>query len=88
MGNLNCAQYIVGWKARVSSSKKGRRQEMASEKTKSRNLLERLKDYKNDTLRFMKYPDVPYSNNLSEEDIRVEKIHQNIRKCFRNHKEQ
>ena len=55
-------------------------------KTKSRNLLERLKDYEDDTLRFMKDPDVPYTNNLSERDIRVAKIHQNISKCFRNRK--
>ena len=59
--------------------KKGRKK-----MSKSMNLLKRLCDYEEDTLRFMKDPDVPYTNNLSEGDIRVAKIHQNISKCFRN----
>ena len=46
--------------------------------------MERLKSYEGDTLRFMKDADVPYTNNLSEGDIRVAKIHQNISKCFRD----
>ena len=59
--------------------KKGRQK-----KSKSRNLLERLLDYRQDTLRFMVNPNVPYTNNLAEGEIRFVKLYQNISKCFRN----
>ena len=59
--------------------KKGREKQ-----SKPMNLLRRLSDYEEDTLRFMKDPDVPYTNNLAEGDIRMAKIHQNISKCFRS----
>ena len=38
-------------------------------KSKSRNLLERLRNYEQDTLRFMVNEHVPFSNNLAENDI-------------------
>jgi len=58
--------------------KKGRQK-----KSKSRNLLDRLLNFKDDTLRFMKESDVPYTNNTAERDIRMAKLYQNISKCFR-----
>ena len=53
-------------------------------KSKSRNLLERLRDYEKEVLRFMVNPDVPFTNNLAENDIRMTKVHQKISGCFRS----
>jgi len=53
-------------------------------KSKSRNLLERLRDYEQDTLRFMDNENVPFSNNLGENDIRMTKVQQKISGCFRS----
>jgi len=62
--------------------KKGKRGRV--KKTKSRNLLERLRDFEQDTLRFMDNEDVPFSNNLGENDIRMTKVQQKISGCFRS----
>ncbi len=53
-------------------------------KSKSRNLLERLRDYEQDTLRFMVEESVPFTNNLCENDIRMTKVQQKISGCFRS----
>ena len=53
-------------------------------RSKSRNLLERLRDYEQDTLRFMDNVIVPFSNNLGENDIRMTKVQQKISGCFRS----
>jgi len=53
-------------------------------KSKSRNLLERLRDYEQDALRFMDNKHVPFSNNLGENDIRMTKVQQKISGCFRS----
>ena len=53
-------------------------------KSKSRNLLERLRDYEDDVLRFMDIDYVPFSNNLAENDIRMTKVQQKISGCFRS----
>ena len=53
-------------------------------KSKSRNLLERLIDYEDDTLRFMKEPLVPFTNNLGENDLRMTKVQQKVSGCFRS----
>lgn len=53
-------------------------------RSKSRNLLERLRDYESDVLRFMVNPLVPFTNNLGERDIRMIKIQQKISGCFRS----
>jgi len=53
-------------------------------RSKARNLLERLRDYENDVLRFMDEPDVPFSNNQAENDIRMTKVQQKISGCFRS----
>ena len=53
-------------------------------KTKSRNLLERLIDYEDDVLRFMDDIDVPFTNNLGENDLRMTKVQQKISGCFRS----
>ena len=53
-------------------------------KSKSRNLLERLKNYEKEALRFMVNPDIPFTNNLAENDIKMTKVHQKISGCFRS----
>lgn len=52
-------------------------------KSKSRNLLERLTDYQEDTLRFMKDHRTPFTNNQGENDLRMTKVQQKISGCFR-----
>lgn len=53
-------------------------------KSKARNLLERLASFEKDTLRFMQDVDVPFTNNLAENNIRMTKVHQKISGCFRS----
>jgi transposase len=53
--------------------------------SKSRNLLNRLLEYHEDVLRFMTNPIVPFTNNQSENDLRMTKVQQKISGCFRSH---
>lgn len=53
-------------------------------RSKPRNLLERLLQYETETLRFLTDPDVPFTNNPGENDIRMTKLHQKISGCFRS----
>ena len=55
-------------------------------RSKSRNLLERLRDYEEDVLRFMDNPVAPYTNNQGERDLRMIKVQQKISGCFRSMK--
>jgi transposase len=48
------------------------------------NLLLRLRDYANDTLRFLDSPDIPFTNNQAERDIRMMKCRQKISGGFRS----
>jgi transposase len=64
------------------TKRKGSRGKIA--RSKSRNLLERLRDFENDTLRFMVDIIVPFSNNQAENDLRMTKVQQKISGCFRS----
>ncbi|MDP3903633.1 MAG: IS66 family transposase, partial [Methylococcaceae bacterium] len=55
-----------------------------TKRSKSRNLLERLINYETETLRFLTDPEVPFTNNQGESDIRMTKLHQKISGCFRS----
>ena len=47
------------------------------------NLLLRLRDFQEETLRFLLDSDIPFTNNLAEQDLRMMKIKQKISGCFR-----
>jgi len=63
------------------TNRKGRRGKVP--RSKSRNLLERLRGFENDVLRFMDEEKVPFSNNQAENDLRMTKVQQKISGCFR-----
>ncbi len=61
---------------------KGQRERQ--KRTKPRVLVERLRDYQDDVLRFMMHLAVPFTNNQGENDIRMTKVHQKISSYFRS----
>jgi transposase len=64
------------------SQRNGRRGRLA--RSKARSLLERLRDFESDVLRFMVETEVPFSNNQAENDLRMTKVQQKISGCFRS----
>lgn len=63
-------------------NRKGKRGKLA--RSKSRNLLERLRNFEAEVLRFLEDPNVPFTNNQGERDIRMAKVQQKISGCFRS----
>ena len=52
--------------------------------TKDHNLLIRLRDFETEVLRFMTNELVPFTNNRSEQRLRMIKVQQKISGCFRS----
>jgi transposase len=64
------------------SQRQGKRGRL--KRSKARNLLERLRDFEPDVLRFMEVESVPFTNNQGENDLRMTKVQQKISGCFRS----
>lgn len=62
----------------------GRKRRGRTRRRTGHNLLIRLRDHKDDVLRFLCDPNVPFTNNQAERDLRMMKVRQKISGGFRS----
>ena len=74
LGNIECPMYMP---TKGSGKKKVKQ-------TKERNLLDRLDEYQEQVLLFMRVKSVPFTNNQAERDIRMLKVHQKVSGQFKS----
>jgi len=72
-----------GWKANPLPEKPQKKKRGRQAKTKSQNLLTRFGDFEDSALAFLHDINVPFTNNLAEQDIRMIKLRLKISGCFR-----
>ncbi len=72
-----------GWEANPFPKKPQKKKRGRPAKTKSQNLLTRLGNFETSVLAFLHDINVPFTNNLAEQDIRMIKVRLKISGCFR-----
>lgn len=65
----------------LSTGKRGR-----PKQSKATNLIGRLRDFSDDVWRFMTQANVPFTNNLAEQTVRMPKVKQKYRAAFAHRK--
>ena len=68
----------------IPPRQKGQRGKVA--KSDAHNLWERMKKHETAVLRFANHPDVAFTNNRAERDLRMSKVKQKVSGCFRTRK--
>jgi len=71
-------------KENPESAHRGKQKRGRIAQTKTRNLINRMRNHEDDILRFMTDINVPFTNNLAERDIRMAKVQQKISGSFRS----
>ncbi|EQD55624.1 transposase, partial [mine drainage metagenome] len=65
----------------IPAKQNGQRGRVA--KSDAHNLWERLKEHEGAVLLFARDPNVPFTNNRAERDLRMSKVKQKVSGCFR-----
>jgi transposase len=72
-----------GWEANPLPEKPQKKKRGRPAKSKSQNLLTRFSNFEDSVLAFLHDINVPFTNNLAEQDIRMIKVRLKISGCFR-----